>query len=354
MLKPCNCVHAIISLLILWLLVPFAHAQITLRAVGDVMLGSYTPRTILPPQDGKFFADSIGRYLKGADIVFGNLEGTFVKAEMKPQKCHESSRRRGRCYEFGMPPTLAPVLRQMGFTVMSMDNNHVSDYGDAAYQYSKMLLAEQGIAFAPKKGLAEITIRNKKVAIVAFGFSETSYQVSDPKYATQVIDSVKKHYDLVLVSFHGGAEGKDAQHVENKTEMFYGENRGNLIEFAHSVIDAGAAVVIGHGPHVLRALELYKNKLIMYSLGNFLTYGNMNIQGITGIGAIVEVEIDEQSGDFKRGKIIPTRQIEPGYPIYDAQNRAIAIIKSLTETDFPNTPLTIMDDGTLSVKRQSN
>ncbi len=354
MLKPCNCVHAIISLLILWLLVPFAHAQITLRAVGDVMLGSYTPRTILPPQDGKFFADSIGRYLKGADIVFGNLEGTFVKAEMKPQKCHESSRRRGRCYEFGMPPTLVPVLRQMGFTVMSMDNNHVSDYGDAAYQYSKMLLAEQGIAFAPKKGLAEITIRNKKVAIVAFGFSETSYQVSDPKYATQVIDSVKKHYDLVLVSFHGGAEGKDAQHVENKTEMFYGENRGNLIEFAHSVIDAGAAVVIGHGPHVLRALELYKNKLIMYSLGNFLTYGNMNIQGITGIGAIVEVEIDEQSGDFKRGKIIPTRQIEPGYPIYDAQNRAIAIIKSLTETDFPNTPLTIMDDGTLSVKRQSN
>ncbi len=350
MLKPCSHFYVVALLFLLWLPTASTHAQITLRAVGDVMLGSYTPRTILPPQDGKFFADSIGRYLKGADIVFGNLEGTFVKAEMKPQKCSESSRRAGRCYEFGMPPALAPVLQQMGFTVMSMDNNHVSDYGDAAYQYSKTLLAEQGIAFAPKKGLAEITIRNKKIAVVAFGFSETSYQVSDPKYAAQVIDSVKKHYDLVIVSFHGGAEGKNAQHVENKTEMFYGENRGNLIEFAHRVIDAGATMVIGHGPHVLRALELYKNKLIMYSLGNFLTYGNMNIQGITGVGAIVEAEIDEQSGDFMRGKIIPTQQIEPGYPVYDAQHRAIAVIKSLTETDFPNTPLTIMDDGTLSVK----
>jgi poly-gamma-glutamate capsule biosynthesis protein CapA/YwtB (metallophosphatase superfamily) len=350
MLKLYRLAYCVTLLFPLLYFTPVAYSQITLRAVGDVMLGSYTPRTILPPQDGKFFADSIGRYLKGADIVFGNLEGAFIKADMKPQKCTESSRRAGRCYEFGMPPTLAPVLQQMGFTVMSMDNNHVSDYGDAAYHYSKTLLAEQGIAFAPKKGVAEVTIRNKKIAIVAFGFSETSYQVSNPKYAAQVIDSVKKNYDLVIVSFHGGAEGKNAQHVENKTEMFYGENRGNLIEFAHSVIDAGATMVIGHGPHVLRALELYKNKLIMYSLGNFLTYGNMNIQGITGVGAIVEAEIDEQSGDFRRGKIIPTRQLDPGYPVHDAEKLAITVMKSLTETDFPNTPLTITDDGTLSAK----
>lgn len=138
---------------------------------------------------------------------------------------------------------------------------------------------------------------------MAFGFSETSYQVSNPKYAAQVIDSVKKNYDLVIVSFHGGAEGKNAQHVENKTEMFYGENRGNLIEFAHSVIDAGATMVIGHGPHVLRALELYKNKLIMYSLGNFLTYGNMNIQGITGVGAIVGLKLMNKAVIFAAVKL---------------------------------------------------
>lgn len=333
-----------------FLFAPLAYAQLTLRAVGDVMLGSYTPRPILPPDNGKFFADSIARYLKGADIVFGNLEGAFVKPEMKPQKCSEGSRRAGRCYEFGMPPTLAPVLREMGFNVMSMDNNHVSDYGDAAYQYSQLLLSEQGIAFAPKKGLAELSVRGKKIAIAAFGFSDASYQVSDPKRAARIIDSVKKTYDLVIVSFHGGAEGKNAQRVENKTEMFYGENRGNLIEFARSVIDAGATLVIGHGPHVLRAMELYKNKLIIYSLGNFLTYGNMNIQGITGVGAIVEVELDEQTGDFKRGNIIPTAQLEPGYPVYDAQKRAIAIIKSLTEADFPQTPLVITDDGALNAK----
>ncbi|MFN3385771.1 MAG: CapA family protein [Candidatus Thermochlorobacter sp.] len=337
-------------LISLFLFNSLAYGQITLHAVGDVMLGSYTPRQILPANDGKFFADSIARYLKGADIVFGNLEGTFVKPDMKPQKCSESSRRAGRCYEFGMPPTLAPVLSQMGFNVMSLDNNHVSDYGDAAYQYSQMLLSEQGIAFAPKKGLAEMIVRGKKIAIVAFGFSDASYQVSDPKRAARVIDSVKKHYDLVIVSFHGGAEGKNAQHVENKTEVFYGENRGNLIEFAHSVIDAGATLVIGHGPHVLRALELYKNKLIMYSLGNFLTYGNMNIQGITGTGAIVQVELDEQTGDFKQGRIIPTQQLEPGYPVYDTEKRAIAIIKSLTASDFPQTPLVIMDDGVLNAK----
>lgn len=339
--------YAWLVLLLMLFSLQTAAPQITLRAVGDVMLGSYTPRTILPPNDGRFFADSIGRYLKGADIVFGNLEGTFVKPEMKPVKCHESSRRAGRCYEFGMPPSLAPVLRELGFTVMSLDNNHVGDYGDAAYQYSQALLREQGIAFAPKKGLAELTVRGKRIAVVAFGFSESSYQVSHPTHAAHVIDSLRQQYDLVIVSFHGGAEGKNAQHVENKTEMFYGENRGNLIEFAHRVIDAGAALVIGHGPHVLRALELYKNRLIIYSLGNFLTYGNVNIQGVTGIGAIVEVTLDMKTGEFQQGKIIPTVQREPGYPVYDDKQQAIALMRTLTASDFPHTPLRIETDGTL-------
>lgn len=326
-----------------------ASAQLTIKAVGDVMLGSKTPRTIIPPDSGKAFVDSIAVHLKGADITFGNCEGTFVKEGMKPVKCEEKSRRAGRCYEFGMPPHLAKTLTQLGFTVMSLDNNHCEDYGAVSYKLTQDLLAGEGIGFAPKKGFAAMTVKGKKVAVVAFGFSDVSNQVSDLETAKKAIRAVRDSFDVVIASFHGGAEGKAALHVKDQTENFYGENRGNLVRFAHTVVDAGADMVIGHGPHVLRALELYKKKLVIYSLGNFLTYGNMGIAGVVGVGAIVEAEFDAEH-NFKRGKIIPTRQIDKGYPVLDKDKEAVALMKQLTEEDFPNTKLSIDANGNITVK----
>ncbi len=323
------------------------HAQIRIKAVGDVLLGSYTPQTFIPPQNGQIFVDSVGAYLRGADITFGNFEAAFVREGMKPQKCAEASRRRGVCFEFGVPLALAPTLKNLGFTVMSVDNNHADDYGAEGAEITKQTLREQGVQPASKRGFAELSVKGKRCAVAAFGFSETSHNISDIATAQSVIRDLKKRFDLVFVSFHGGAEGKGATHVPDKTEIFVGENRGNSVRFAHAAIDAGADMVIGHGPHVLRALELYRDHLIAYSLGNFLTYGNINVKGVSGVTCVLEASIDEASGKFLGGKIVPVLQLPPGIPVYDHEKQAIQLLQELTKADMPQTPLVIEADGTL-------
>ena len=139
-----------------------------------------------------------------------------------------------------------------------------------------------------------------------------------------------------------------AQHVKDETEEYFGENRGNLVQFSKTVIDAGADLVIGHGPHVLRGIDTYKNKLIIYSLGNFLTHGNVNIRDVRGNSAIMDIELDLETGDLVSGQIIPTKQIGKGIPVYDESNKAIELIKNLSKSDFPNSKLSISSDGRIS------
>ena len=311
------------------------NAQIKIKAVGDIMLGSVTPKEVLPSDNGNEFVKSAANLLDGADIVFGNLEGSFIKDEMEPQKCSESSRKRETCYEFGMPDYLAVSLKELGFNVMNQDNNHSEDYGYEGYLFTQEKLEELNIKFMPKKGLAEFNINNVRIAIAAFGYSENSHNISDLENAKIIINRLNDKYDIIIVSFHGGAEGRDAFHIKDSTESYLGENRGNVIAFAHTVIDAGADMVIGHGPHVLRAMEIYKNKLIAYSLGNFLTYGNMNISGINGVNIILQAELENNTGNFLRGKLISIQQFGNGIPSLDETNEGFHLIKNLTSEDVP-------------------
>ena len=327
-----------------------SFAQINIKAVGDIMLGSQTPRKVIPPNNGNFFKDSIATYFDCADIRFGNLEGVFVNGDVKPTKCSEASRNAGRCYEFGMPEELAPILTDLDFNVLSQDNNHVTDYGYAGIKNTKNVLDTLGIKCMSKKDYVTFDICDRKIAMVAFGFSSESYQVSDLTTTKKVITMLKDTFDIVIVSFHGGAEGSKHTHTKNETEIFYGENRGNLVKFSHTAIDAGADLIIGHGPHVLRAMEVYKNKLICYSLGNFLTYGNVNIRGVNGLTTILNISLDEDTGDLLYGELIPAKQIDRGIPVFDETKGAITEIKKLSEEDFPNSPLIISSDGALNIK----
>src|SRR6185436_19838247 len=147
-----------------------------------------------------------------------------------------------------------------------------------------------------------------------------------------VKDAASKH-DLVIVSFHGGAEGPKADHVMPGRELYLGENRGDLRAFTHAVVDAGADLVIGHGPHVLRGLELYQGRLIAYSLGNFATYGRFSLSGTQAIGAILHVDL-AADGSFVSGKILPTQQVDKGLPRKDPASRAIAMMSRLSQADF--------------------
>jgi poly-gamma-glutamate capsule biosynthesis protein CapA/YwtB (metallophosphatase superfamily) len=131
------------TIIIFFYIIQSATAQIKVNAVGDVMLGSVTPKTVLPPNNGDEFVKSIGSFLDDADVVFGNLEGSLITDELKPQKCREESRKAGRCYEFGMPETLAVSLKNLGFNVLSMDNNHSEDYGFEGYEFTKQKLTER-------------------------------------------------------------------------------------------------------------------------------------------------------------------------------------------------------------------
>ena len=323
--------------------------SITIKAVGDIMLGSVTPTKVLP-QNKHVFADSIAQYLDNADITFGNLEGVFITNEVEPQKCSEASRKAKRCYEFGMPDSLAKALQDMHFSVMSMDNNHNSDYGYQGVNHTKKTLEKLDILYAAKKSPIIFEKKGKKIGVIAFGHSSISYHVSNLNNTKKVISELDKKCDIVLVSFHGGAEGFSAQHIYDKKETYYGEDRGNLIQFAHTAINAGADLIIGHGPHVLRGIELYKEKLIMYSLGNFLTHGNVNITSVKGQGAIMDIKLDDESGDFIEGSIVSTKQIGRGIPVYDSSKKSVELMKKLSASDFPSSPLIISTDGKITKK----
>ena len=335
---------------VLCILIPYTNdlsAQIKIKAVGDIMLGSVTPKEILPPNNGFEFVESLGNVLMDADIIFGNLEGAFFTEDMEPEKCSDRSRKAATCYEFGMPDSLAPSLKNLGFNVLNQDNNHSEDYGEEGYLFTQKVLQESGINFLPKKGHVEFKIRNTDVVLVAFGYSENSYHISDLKNAQKVISTLNEKYDIIIVSFHGGAEGKNATEVADSVETYLEENRGNVFAFSHAAIDAGADIVIGHGPHVLRAMEIYNNKLIAYSLGNFLTYGNMNISGINGVNIVLDVTLDNFNGDFLTAKLIPVKQFGYGVPMYDESLEGVKLIKDFSKRDFPYGKLFFYKNGTI-------
>ena len=189
-------------------------------------------------------------------------------------------------------------------------------------------------------------VKGLKVALIGFHTSRSGHYLNDHDTAKKLISSLAKKHDIILVSFHGGREGSSAMNVPNGREIFLGENRGHLRKFARDVIDAGADAVIGHGPHILRGMEIYKNRLIAYSLGNFATYGRFSLKGAKSLGAILEIRVNEK-GEFTGGKIFPTKQQGRGVPFRDPENRAIDFMKKLSEQDFGKTAVRIDEQGNI-------
>ena len=192
-----------------------------------------------------------------------------------------------------------------------------------------------------------MTVKGVKVAMIAFGTSRSTHYINDHKTAAKLVSSLSATHDMVIVSFHGGAEGSKRTHVPDKMEIFYGEKRGHLRRFSRVVIDAGADLVLGHGPHVLRGMEVYKGRLIAYSLGNFATYGRFNIRGVSGLGVVLETTVDS-SGAFLGGKLLPTRQLGRGIPAPDETLEGVNAIRALSSEDFPTTGIKVAQDGTFS------
>lgn len=318
---------------------------ISITAVGDIMMGTTFPRNMLPPDDGEHSFDHVRDAFGRSDLQFGNLEGPLTDTG-SPSKCGGS----GNCYEFKVPQRYVTHLKKAGFNVLSVANNHANDFGPVGAMNTVNTLKENNIEPAGGDFVATLNIRGKKVAMLGFAHNrkKNSLAITDIPAAVQLVKKYKAENDLVLVSFHGGAEGAGAVNVSDKNEVFSGENRGNVVQFAHAVVDAGADMVLGHGPHVLRAMEVYKGKLIAYSLGNFLVYETFNTNGPCGQSAILKAKIDAKTGNFLSGDIVPVKISQVGVPSIDQSGGAIKQIKMLTRTNLPQSSIAISEAGKIS------
>lgn len=316
---------------------------VRLRAVGDVMLGTTVPEGHLPPDDGATLLSAVAPLLQDADLTFANLEGPLCDNGTST-KCRKS----GNCFAFRSPTAYGKYLQAAGLDLASTANNHASDFGEDCRRETEKTLDALGIVWSGPVGtVGTRDFKGKKIALVAFHTSAATNDVNNLPVAESLVKATKATHDLVVVSFHGGAEGLNAGPVVDGPEMYLGENRGDLKRFTHAVIDAGADLVVGHGPHVLRGIELYQGHLIAYSLGNFATYGRFSLSGALGISVILEVEL-ASNGRFLRGKLLPTLQEGQGVPKVDQTGQGIALIKKLTLADFPQTGVVIRDDGVIT------
>ncbi len=328
-----------------------ARAPIAFAAVGDVMLGSSFPDEtggLLPPDDGKGLLAEVTPLLAAADVAFANLEGPLLDAGSS-EKCARS--KPGRCYAFRVPTRYGKHLRAAGVDVVSLANNHMGDFGAAGRSSTRATLDALGIRYAGAPGeAAHLEVRGTRVAIVAFATSAGLNDVRDLPEAARIVAQAKAAADLVVVSVHGGAEGADRQHVPPGREEFLGEDRGDLRAFARTVVAAGADLVIGHGPHVVRGMEVLRGRLVAYSLGNFATYGGMNLSGPNGLTLVLEVRL-APDGAFLGGKIHAARQERPGGPRLDPAGSVIPVVRRLSQEDFGASAVRIADDGTIAPPR---
>ena len=306
-----------------------AQEVIKIAAMGDIMMGT---ENLLPADGGVSLFTEVKPKLAGADIVFGNQEGALTDRG-KPTKVSQS----GRSYCFRIPPDYVRFLKEAGFNMISIANNHINDYGPEGKQQTIEVLDKNGISWSGPPGtIARVEVRGLKIAMAAFYTSAHCNWVNDIPAAKQLVAKMAKNNDIVLVSFHGGAEGTKALHVPNGPETFYGENRGDLRKFAHAVVDAGADLVVGHGPHVPRAMEVYKDRLIAYSLGNFCTGKGISVKAEAGLAPLLLVELDT-SGRLAGGRVVSYAQTFGQPPKLDSSSRAAKLIHKLGLADFPKT-----------------
>ena len=319
--------------------------EIVIAAVGDVMLGSAFPdESALPPDDGASLLAEVTPMLSRADVAFGNLEGPLADGGTS-QKCAHS--RPGRCYAFRSPTRYARHLAAAGFDVLGLANNHASDFGSEGRASTRRALDAAGLAHAGEPGdVARLSVKGRRLAVVAFATSDATLDLRDLAEARRVVSGLAAENDLVVVSFHGGAEGAAHQRVPTGREEFLGEDRGDLRAFARAAIDAGAALVVGHGPHVVRGMEVYRGRLVAYSLGNFATWGSFNLSGPNGLSLVLEVRLGPD-GTFRGGRVHPVRQEKPGGPRLDPEGLVIPLLRSLSEADFGGSAVAVDGDGTL-------
>lgn len=323
------------------------HAEdLTISMTGDIMMGTTFPSVMLPANEGRDLFRDAKDILTRTDLTVGNLEGAICDGGRSTKGNGPNS------YSFRTPTSYGHLLKEAGFDFLSMANNHANDFGEEGICSTESVLREQDILFSGIAGRIESAVierKGMKIGLCAFGHNSYTLKHTDLNTVGRIVDDLVSRCDLVIVSFHGGAEGRTKSHLPYGPETFLGENRGSLRELAHFCIDHGADVVYGHGPHVVRGVEVYKDRFIAYSLGNFCTPYNVSLTGISGYAPVIEITIDGD-GAFKSGKIHPFLQTRGIGPRADSTGSVVKEIRQLSLTDLPQSQATIDLEGNILLK----
>ena len=314
---------------------------VTIVAAGDTILGD-TP--VLPAHPATYLR-GVTTYVRNADISFGNLEGTLTTATAG--KCSAGS---SACFDFRNPPRYAGYLRDAGFDIMGMANNHSHDFGQVGLDQTVRSLNNHGLRHTGLPGQITVLQANgTRVAFVAFAPYPWASNLLKVDAAMALIRKAVSKADLVVVYMHAGGEGSDRQHVTGREEYFLGEDRGNPERFGHRAVKNGADLVIASGPHVLRGMEFYRHRLIAYSLGNFCGYKNFNTAGVLARSAVLRVRLGSRGG-FRRGRIVSLHLSSVNRPARDTTNAAASMIRNLSHEDFDARAVRVLARGRIEPK----
>lgn len=310
---------------------------------GDIVLGnSFVVENIPKDWEERYFA-GVRDILKRADVAIGNFEGTLTDNE-KTSKNPGS----GRQYAFRSPPHYAELMYKEGFRVLNIANNHANDFGEIGFKDTRNNLKQAGIAVSGLRDeAATLSVRGLNIAVLGFTYSSRFNTIFELEQGAELVRQAKSRGEFVIVTFHAGAEGSPAIWHENADEEFLGENRGNTVAFSRAMIDAGANLVVGHGPHVLRAAECYQGKPIIYSLGNFVGVGGLSAKNFAAVSALLEVSV-AQDGSLQNINLVPLRFNEQKLPQIDPREFGTKLVNylgqqarySATFIEFP-----VNDDG---------
>jgi hypothetical protein len=336
-----------------------AESTIRICAGGDVLLSNNLDtlwavraaarleRDVPPFADPDSLLFPLRRLLVGADIVLLNVEGA-IGAGPAPPKCRPGST---RCYAFRQPVAAAVALRRVAgdaALVANLANNHAMDAGYDGFTATLDHLRQAGVRVTGADTLATPVVTAAGDTVAVLGFSPF-LAGPDPRDLSAVRRHVARAfatYRRVIVSMHVGAEGSGAQRTLDRSEIFLGEDRGNPVAIARAAVESGAALVIGHGPHVLRAAEWRGDALAFYSLGNLLTYGPFNMREPSNIGGIACASIDA-AGRVSAVEFRSTYQVPPGLVRFDPAGRGAFLVDSLGRLDFPGSAARLLADGSV-------
>jgi poly-gamma-glutamate capsule biosynthesis protein CapA/YwtB (metallophosphatase superfamily) len=311
-----------------------SRAVVSFAAVGDIAM-------VANSDGGASYFAAVKRYLRGG-VVLGNLEGTLT--ERGASKCGSGS---SNCFAFRAPRSYVSLLTRAGFTIMNLANNHAYDYGPGGLTDTVAALDRAGLRHTGRPDeITVLKVRGVKVAVLGFASYPWAQSLTDVSAARALVRKADATADLVVVTMHAGAEGSNANHVRQGVEYFLGENRGDPVAFTHAVVDAGADLVVGHGPHVLRAIEWYRGRLIAYSMGNFVGCHTLSTSGVLSLSGVLRATL-RANGSWVRGELVPVRMVGCGVPERDPAEAAHGFVRELSKQDFGRRGIRISRTGIL-------